>query len=281
MKFCGIIKQTCRPGAEAQGIGGVRPAQAGFTLVEIALALAVIGFALVAIIGVLPLGMNVQRENREETIINHDAMVLLEAIRTGAKRFDELTNYVDAIWVSNLVTVVNAAGAVVWSSSSIASVPVRSGAQLIGLMSTPTVYLFGFAQPGYVVAPEFTTITNAFVILHMRALTGQAVEKPPQTNRTILEGAFSYRLEIQVVPCFVPVPGDLVALPRLRVPNLHEVRLRFRWPLLPNGRTGPGRQSFCTRVSGALTGPFYLSAQPQLPLYFFEPTIYVQPSGTL
>src|SRR5262249_16641536 len=47
--------------------------QSAFTMIEIAICLAVIGFALAAIVGVLPLGMNVQRENREETIINQDA----------------------------------------------------------------------------------------------------------------------------------------------------------------------------------------------------------------
>ena len=54
-------------------------------MVEIAICLAVIGFALVAIIGVLPMGMNTQRDNREETIINQDATVFIEAIRNGAQ----------------------------------------------------------------------------------------------------------------------------------------------------------------------------------------------------
>ena len=45
-------------------------------MVEIAICLAIIGIALVAIIGVLPLGINVQKDNREETIINQDATVL-------------------------------------------------------------------------------------------------------------------------------------------------------------------------------------------------------------
>ena len=68
-----------------------------FTMIEIAISLAVIGFALVAILGVLPLGMNVQKENREETIINQDATVFLNAIRNGARGMDDLTNYVMAI----------------------------------------------------------------------------------------------------------------------------------------------------------------------------------------
>src|SRR5271169_5569951 len=69
----------------------------GFTMIEIAISLAIIGIALVGIIGVLPLGMNVQRDNREETIINQDATVLLEAIRSGARGLNDLTNYVYAI----------------------------------------------------------------------------------------------------------------------------------------------------------------------------------------
>ena len=68
-------------------LSGIRPprVQRAFTMIEIALSLAIIGFALVAIVGVLPLGLNVQKKNREETIINQDASVLLNAIRNGAQ----------------------------------------------------------------------------------------------------------------------------------------------------------------------------------------------------
>src|SRR5688500_11835611 len=72
-------------------------AQSAFTMVEIALCLAIIAFALVAIIGVLPTGMGVQRENREETIINQDASVWVDAIRNGMIGYHDLTNYVLAI----------------------------------------------------------------------------------------------------------------------------------------------------------------------------------------
>jgi type II secretory pathway pseudopilin PulG len=56
-----------------------------FTMVEIAIALGVIAFALVAIIGILPLGMQSQKDNREDTIVNQDARVLLDAIRSGGR----------------------------------------------------------------------------------------------------------------------------------------------------------------------------------------------------
>ena len=52
-------------------------------MVEIALSLAIIGFALVAIIGILPAGMSVQKDNREQTIINLDGAFLMNAIKSG------------------------------------------------------------------------------------------------------------------------------------------------------------------------------------------------------
>ena len=73
-----------------------------FTMIEIALCLAIIGFALVAIIGVLPTGMGVQKDNREETIINQDAVMWLDTIRSGARGHDDLTNYI--LWITNVVT---------------------------------------------------------------------------------------------------------------------------------------------------------------------------------
>src|SRR5580698_3501258 len=66
----------------------------GFTMIEIALCLAIIGFALISILLVLPTGMNTQRDTRQETIISQDASELLEAIRGGARGNDDLTNYV-------------------------------------------------------------------------------------------------------------------------------------------------------------------------------------------
>src|SRR6185503_19757012 len=46
-----------------------KPALAAFTMVEIAISLGVIAIALVAILGVLPTGVRVQRDNREDTIL--------------------------------------------------------------------------------------------------------------------------------------------------------------------------------------------------------------------
>src|SRR3989440_390853 len=75
--------------------------EAAFTMVEIALCLGVIAFALVAIIGVLPTGIRVQRDNREDTVINQEGLLWVEAIRSGSRGLDYLTNYVDTITISN------------------------------------------------------------------------------------------------------------------------------------------------------------------------------------
>jgi len=74
-----------------------RRTTAAFTMVEIALCLGVIAIALVAIIGVLPTGVRVQRHNREDTIINAEGMLWLVAIRSGSRGLDYLTNFVDNI----------------------------------------------------------------------------------------------------------------------------------------------------------------------------------------
>jgi hypothetical protein len=66
-------------------------------MVEIAIAVAVIAFALVAILGLLPLGMETQRDNRELTIINEDGAYLMEAIRGGATNLNDLVNFVESV----------------------------------------------------------------------------------------------------------------------------------------------------------------------------------------
>ena len=60
----------------------------GFTMVEIALSIAIVAFAMVAIIGIMPTGFEAQRLNREETIINQDGTLFMEAIRSGNFIYD-------------------------------------------------------------------------------------------------------------------------------------------------------------------------------------------------
>jgi type II secretory pathway pseudopilin PulG len=282
----------------------------GFTMVEIAISLAVIGIALVAIIGVLPIGMNTQRDNREETIINQDATVFIEAIRGGARGMDDLINYVYAI--TNYWTEYNANGGVAagggginngytFANSSVAlgyyypppGSPINNGMNIIGLLSTPE-YTDNRGLP----IP--TLIYGGYsnhIVAYVRSISGPAVEKPPQDN-PIIRGdqnnpagdtfgyrilcvnapvamntpvwlAQSYTAGAQVfwnqvywqataatsatdVPGSSPVWVKIIPYAQQLAANLHELRLTFLWPQLPNGNLGPGRQTFRTMVAGQI-----------------------------
>jgi prepilin-type N-terminal cleavage/methylation domain-containing protein len=190
-----------------------RPSSA-FTLIEIALCLAVIGIALTAIIAVLPLGMDVQRENREATVINQDATIFMEAIRNGARGADDLTNYVYEVQVGI-------------DNNQTFLAPFTSGAQIIGLLTTP----------------------NSTNHAYARSISGPAVEKPPQNNQIIQQDSFGYRLVCENIPVESASP------PNVLQGNLHELRLTFLWPTLSpltNSPVGNGRQTFRALVAGQI-----------------------------
>ena len=249
---------------------------AAFTMVEIAICLAIIGIALVAIIGVLPLGLNVQRDNREETVINQDATVFLEAIRGGARGVDDLANYVYAI--TNSWTQFNASGTVVStnvngynqngasvSGTSVPFMALTNGANIIGLLSTPE----------YVLNTNGTPLATLFgasgysnhVVAYVRSLSGPAVEKPPQNNTIMISDAFAYRILCVNAPVAVDTNAPSLYTTNLTA-SLHELRLTFLWPQLPNGNVGPGRQTFRTMVAGQIT---QILTNGNQWLYFYQP----------
>lgn len=279
------------------GRGRTPRSQAAFTMIEIALSLAVIGFALVAIIGVLPLGMNVQRENREETIINQDATLLMEAIRSGAQGMDDLTNYVLAItnqWVeydANRTVVRSDLLYFTPTNSAYGDVfPLTNGFRIVGLLSAPKY--IPFADGGF---------RSNFVVANVRSFSGAAHEKYPQDNQISRDLGLSYRLVPEITTYGSPVSIGLTnnAWDRAWVDfsnyptnspeyvarrqyaqyashlNLfHDLRLIFRWPLLPGGRVGQtGRQVYRASASGVLNVVFE-PGFPQFPLYFLEPRTY-------
>ena len=49
-------------------------------MVEIALAIGILGIALVAIVGVLPVGLNVQKDNREDTLVEQEGDFFMEVL---------------------------------------------------------------------------------------------------------------------------------------------------------------------------------------------------------
>ena len=231
---------------------------AAFTMMEIAICLAIIGFALVAIIGVLPIGLNTQRDNREETIINQEATVLLEAIRSGSRGADDLTNYVYAIAVTNKAGVnigyinqtlagqMNFSKAITFPTVNQWYSTLTSGARIIGLLSTPE---YTDKNGNAVYDPNLAVYTN-YVRACVRSISGLAAEKPPQQNDIMVGDSFAYQLYCVNAP--IPTTGALTGFAKQLAANQHELRLTFLWPQLPNGNLGSGRQTFRTLVAGQL-----------------------------
>jgi type II secretory pathway pseudopilin PulG len=239
---------------------------AAFTLVEIAICLAIIGVALVAIIGVLPIGMNTQRDNREDTIIGQDASVLLEAIRSGARGMDDLTNYVFAI--TNSAAVFNPDGSFfgqnIYGFTNGAPSYLTNGLNIIGLLSTPE-FTRGFG--GEPIPNVYHGGVSNHIVAYVRALSGIAAEKPPQNNDIMRDDAFSYRVLCVNAPMAVDSNSVNQVYNRNLGFNTRELRMTFLWPLLPNGNTGKGRQTFRVNVAGQTAQVFTNG----LDLYFYQP----------
>ena len=279
-----------------------------FTMIEIAMALAIIGFALVAIIGVLPQGVEVQKNNRRETIINQDASFYIDALRGGKQRLDDLTNYIATItnhWVyfstngtvlnqgndayTNISTAALALGDPRFKVTNPYYTPITdyrltNGLRILGIMSTPRYQQFN----------DGSFVSNN-VVVYARALSGAANEKAPQTNDLLREIAFSYRFAVQIAPHtseatnwnngsfdaqFNSMFGTNAtgAFEKELRKNLHanlcDVRLHFRWPLLPNGDIGKGEKKFRVLVANSLektTDPKFTA----MTWYFFKPQAFI------
>jgi type II secretory pathway pseudopilin PulG len=274
-------------------------ARSAFTMIEIAISLAIIAFALVAIIGILPAGMSVQKDNRQETIVNQDASLFLNAMRNGARGLDDLTNYV--IGITNFVDTYNTTRPArparhvytyTYQDSrrdgalTPVQYPLRNGSIIIGLLTTPKI----IATQGL--------FNSNHVVAAVRSISGPASEKPPQRDETIHGLGMNYKLIVEVSNGYEGGPGYVPALTNIYIPppppsgassnvlaaytnylryaltysaNVYDVRLTFRWPLLPNGETGPSRQAFRTIVSGPLAND-----PTNSPLYFFQPYTFIK-----
>ena len=260
-----------------------------FTMVEIALSLAIIGFALVAIIGVLPAGMSVQKDNREQTVINLDAAYLMDAIRSGPLGQDNLTNYVVSItqtsaqYQGNLplgpgglnalggpgvdTFTFNANQTVIYQSATGQSTTtgpcLTNGFNIVGLLSMPKyAYFFPF--------PAFAYIYSNSVTAVFRAINAPAVDQGG--SQASKDFAFQYQVTIEIIPsaesAFRARTGNWV---NLTAPNyvfitngsplsdsfaqnfqnnLYDIRLTFRWPVLANGQVGGGKQVFRSSIAG-------------------------------
>ncbi len=183
--------------------------EAGFTMAEIAIALGVIAFALIAIIGILPTGLQTQRDNREETIVNQDARLLIEAIKSGGRDVtSDLGSYVvstDGTPVSGIPTV-----------------------DLVQRLSDPT--------------RDHTVVLSA--------ISGAIASRGSDLS-------FRY----QVISSVTNLVGNTDEFSESVLFNqVYEVRLRFAWPVKPDGTLGSEMNAYTVRtlVSGWHTnGVFY------------------------
>jgi len=192
-----------------------------FTMIEIAIALGIIGFALVAIIGILPAGLQVQRDNKEDTIINQEGTYFMEAIRNGAQDMAHLNGFVDFVEIRQIS-----------DRTAVRTENAPPGDQLVSFLSRPSDW----------------QLRNASEPLEVRAViqpsSGSAVENS--------EVGFRYQL---IVKNYAFTNSSLSYSPLLAAGlsnYVREVRLEFRWPVLSGNRVGAGRQVFRSLISGQL-----------------------------
>lgn len=275
-----------------------------FTMIEIALCLAIIGFALVAIIGVLPTGLSVQKDNREETIINYEANFLMDAIRSGAQGQDDLTNYV--ICITNIATTYRINGNVTNVSGNPAFYTFQNdtapnATDLNGTFVRTNFLSVGSHIVGLLTTPKYIAINGGFISNYIsadfRGISGPAVDQG--TSQDSKDFAFRYRVEPELVQygdSYGGATGHDFSWTNLTAPNLtayefawrsnnfllaanlqanlSELRLRFRWPVLANGKTGTGRQVFRTAVGGSIAKQSVLAKGQNITLWFAQPLGY-------
>lgn len=200
-------------------------------MVEIAIALGVIGFAIVAIIGILPFGLEVQRDNRAETIITQDATFWMEAIRGGATGLDDITNWVEQIYTPESRAFNAPTESYTYRAGGLGDFQFTYGSNIISLLTT---------------ARRFE---NDRVDAIVTALSGAAAEKDyDPANREV---AFRYRMSVEIVSYSTNAPSfEILNDPTQshEMPTLHEVRLTLRYPYTGRG-SEPRRKTFRSTIS--------------------------------
>ncbi len=265
----------------------------GFTMVEIAIALGVVAIALVAIIGIMPTGVNIQRTNRDDTVINQDGRLWLEAIRTGARGLDYLTNHVEAIWITNI----SARGKQVTLCTNNPSATRPGNPAVQGSMTNGAIVVWLLSQPKYILQPPpkpggpVQVITN-YITAYVHALSGSAADQNAFMRSNRMD--FLYRLTSEVVPLsrFPPnltnfavsglstqewvIRSNNWLIARNEAANAFDVRLTLQGPVIRRGQDyiALGKETtFRTTVSACQLPD---GQSPGANLSFFKPATYVQ-----
>jgi type II secretory pathway pseudopilin PulG len=270
-----------------------------FTMIEIAICLAIIGFALIAVILALPFGLNAQRDNRQGTVVGQDATALIEFIRNGALGVDDLTNHVYAIVNLSTNSAPGPSGyynpvlaplmhvSLGTFEANFPDVPTNrwypvltSATNIIGLLSTPELVDTAYHATNNLYSGGWSN----HIVAYVRSLSGLVADQAPQDNPTIVGNTFAYRIYLANAAVsvdtnvFSPVPAPTSPLYPAYVNSqnlngsLHEMRLTFRWPVLPNGAVanqGSSPLTFRASLAGTL-GTNGVFVEPFTPLYFYQ-----------
>lgn len=213
-------------------------------MVEIALAIGILGIALVAIVGVLPVGLNVQKENREDTLIEQEGDFFMNVLvnsqdfgrdsilGTGQRR---LTNVVDQINVRyiDLETGLVTSDVTYDRGNTSGLVAGWNPRTVIGLLSRP----YWTRDTWHTQRVETRAVARASV--------GSAMEQTPLFE----DFAFHYEMLVKIHPYSSPyeMGGDsslreeMVELgpfgerelfrQESLMNNLYQVTLEIRWPV--------------------------------------------------
>ncbi|MEE2715589.1 MAG: hypothetical protein VYD34_06250 [Verrucomicrobiota bacterium] len=243
---------------------------AGFTLAEVVLAVAVVAFGLIAVLGVLPVGLNTTRDNRDETIIIQDVEFWMNGMRGGRLSMDALNN---VEWVEVTVThsddsnkTYRADYATVMNDSSVfefdGMVPVfpngEEGAreEYVGILKQAS---WRADVLGWLSIPESNGTGTGAVTYFKRAkirplgatLMNQVRGAKDEEGVYVHDGGdltFSYLLESRIVKV---------------AENFWKIELKASWPIIEEKvnpqtkklevKTGPGKRTFVGHISAPLT----------------------------
>lgn len=232
--------------------------QAGFTMIEIAISLAIVAVAMVAILGILPAGLTVQQENREDTIIDQEAEYYMNVIRNSGMGIGPLFigSHVEQVSIIRTNNLTGASLSVLYNQNSTTGLGYNWGSRQVvrKLLSTPSWDLGSLPSvPDARFDPQTgLNIEEQFIVTAaVKAITGSAVELTSTHN----EGGFRYELTVSLHPAVTPAlfsgygpdagpsqvfldlqnsgpagQGELLRQAGLNA-NLWELELTMRWPL--------------------------------------------------
>ena len=214
------------------------PQQGGFSVAEVALAIGVVAFGLVAVLGVLPAGLTVQKDNREETVIRYDAQYWMTALRAGMQPTDAL-NQVE--WVE--LEVDDGTGPVIYRAHRPRLGGDGAGPEWPGMPFLFKGHLKQSSWPtdviGWMSIPDNgTAIGSVKKTARVRAFNGQLFDRI-YGRKVLVATKEEYMNEGQTA--FHPLPGGEFALsyllethiaPDPANANLWRITLTFKWPVL-------------------------------------------------